>query len=96
MSWNEPNGKDAFNLSWISVLLTLLAAIGGLVFYVVSSYKSSSEQLSFIFIHSYYLLSAHDKGNWIRFVLGFWSRELRRFYEFSGRSVAVLLVGSSK
>jgi len=34
MSWNEPNGKDAFNLSWISVLLTLLAAIGGLVFYV--------------------------------------------------------------
>lgn len=35
--WNNPTSKDAFVLSWVSVVLTSMAAIAGLVFFKASS-----------------------------------------------------------
>ncbi|KAL7453870.1 hypothetical protein ACHAWC_005510, partial [Mediolabrus comicus] len=32
--WHKPTAKDAFWMSWISLILTLIAAIGGIIGYV--------------------------------------------------------------
>jgi len=34
--WNNPNSSHAFKLSWISLIITVLAAVGGLATFSVS------------------------------------------------------------
>jgi len=34
--WKEPNSKNAFILSWVSTLITIVFAIIGIVYYNVS------------------------------------------------------------
>ena len=36
--WHEPNSHHAFILAWISVVLTAVAAVAGIAFFIVSLY----------------------------------------------------------
>jgi hypothetical protein len=55
--WSEPTTKDAFRLSVVSIIITLLSAVAGLIFYGVRKRETVSSADFALRPYSFYFLT---------------------------------------